>query len=54
MILDTEYETEVNVKLFETDKTTLYTYNATLMENPTKVSIESKNAWYYPVITLVT
>ena len=54
MILDTEYETKVDVKLFEADKTTPHTCNTTLTENSTKVSIELKNAQYCPIITLVT
>ena len=54
MIIDQEYETEVDVKLFEADKTTPYACNATLTGNPTKATIESDDAWRCPVIAIVT
>jgi len=51
---ETQFETEVDVKLFEADETTPYLCNATLKHNPTKAEMESDAAWRCPVIAIVT
>jgi len=51
---ETEFEAEVDVMLFEDDKTTPYACDPTIKIQPTKKTMESSDVWRCPVIALAT